>query len=73
MTTPKRSLGDWIGTALNLLVYEIGPAFEDILRTEPQQKGRDMISSRRSVKAWGKNGGRRRSGRKNRYQMCGRR
>ena len=69
---PRRSLGNWLGAALNFLVYDLGPAIEGIIRTERQRKGDDTASFRHTGNAQREKRGRRRSGRKARRRRRGR-
>lgn len=69
---PRRSLSDWLGAALDFLIFDLGPAIEGIIRTERQPKGGDAISFRRTGNARRGNGGRRRNGRKARRRRRGR-
>lgn len=69
---PRRSLGDWLGAALDFLVYDLGPAIEGIIRTDRQRRGGDMASFHRAGDGQRGNGGRRRSGRKTRRRRRGR-
>ncbi len=73
LSPPRRSLGDWLGAALDFLVFDLGPAVEGILRTERQRRGSDMTSFRHTGKTRREEQGRRRNGRKARRRRRGRR
>ena len=72
LNPPRRSLGDWLGSALDFLVFNLGPAVEDIIKTERQRKGGDVTSFRRTGNTQREKRGRRRSGRKVRRRRRGR-
>ena len=72
LSPPRRSLGDWLGSALDFLVFNLGPAVEGFIRTERQRKGGDAASFRHTGNAQRGNGGRRGSGRKARRRRRGR-
>ena len=69
---PRRSLGDWLGSALDFLVYDLGPAIEGFIRTDRQRKGDNAASFRHTGNARREKRGRRRSGRKARRRRRGR-
>ncbi|HEY47047.1 MAG TPA: 4Fe-4S binding protein [Anaerolineae bacterium] len=71
--SPRRRLGDWLGAALNFLVFDLGPAVEGILKTESQRKGGDKAFFHHTEKSQREKRGRRGSGRKARRRRQGRR
>ncbi len=70
---PKRSLGDWLGAALEFVVFDLGPAVESILKIESQRKGADKVALRDSEDSRRVKQGGRGSGRKARRRKRGRR
>jgi ferredoxin len=70
---PRRSLGERLGSALEFLVFELGPAVEGILRIDSRRKGDDRVSFYRTEKSQSEKRGGRGSGRKVRRRRHGRR
>ena len=69
---PRRSLGDWLGSALDFLVYDLGPAVEGFIRTDRQRRSDNAASFRHTGNARREKRGRRRSGRKAHRRRRGR-
>jgi NAD-dependent dihydropyrimidine dehydrogenase PreA subunit len=73
LSSPRKNLGNWLGAALEFLVFDLGPAVEGILRTFSRRKGDDRVSFYHTEKFQREKRGGRGRGRKARRRRQGKR